>query len=647
MKNFESLNYDVVTLGRAGVDLYGQQVGGRLEEMASFAKYLGGCPANIAVGTAKLGLRSSIVTRVGNDHLGRFLQEEFAANGVSLEGIKTDPDRLTALVVLGVRDRETFPLIFYRENCADMALSPSDIDEALIASSLSLLVTGTHLSVQGVFDASMRAIEIAKKHDRKVLFDIDYRPVLWGLTSPDAGENRFVADGKVTERLQEVVGHCDLIVGTEEEFHILTGSTDTVSGLRALRDKSSAELVCKLGSEGCVVFKDEIPASLSEGVRGQGFEVDVFNVLGAGDAFFSGYLSGWLRGMPTEECCRRANACGAIVVSRHGCAPAMPTDEELSYFLGNGNDYQKCLVDGSLDLIHWSTTRKKPQYSLYAFAIDHRSQMEEMAADCGAGDEEIHRAKELAFSAFQQVAKDRPEYGMLLDQRFGEGPLHAMSDHDYWIGRPIELPGSRPLEFESDADVGAEIATWPRNHTIKCLLFYHPDDPGSLKKEQEEQVLRLFDACRKNGRELLLEIIASKNGKVESDTVSNIIHRFYDIGVYPDWWKLEPASDDVEWSAICDAVKANDPWCRGIVILGLSKPCEELASSFDCATRFPLVKGFAVGRSIFDQPLREWMQNNISDDEAINQMASNFSTLVNSWERAKLRYQSFSESAAG
>jgi 5-dehydro-2-deoxygluconokinase len=120
---------DVVTVGRVSVDLYGQQVGGRLEDMASFAKYVGGCPANIAIGAARLGLRSALISRVGDEHMGRFIREQLAREGVETKALVTDPARLTALVILGIRDRETFPLIFYRENCADMALTEADIDE--------------------------------------------------------------------------------------------------------------------------------------------------------------------------------------------------------------------------------------------------------------------------------------------------------------------------------------------------------------------------------------------------------------------------------------------------------------------------------------------------------------------------------------
>ena len=124
---------DAVMIGRAGVDLYGEQIGGRLEDMGSFAKYIGGSPTNTAIGAARLGLNTALITRVGNDAMGRFIREELQREGVNSAAVRTDPDRLTALALLGIRDQVSFPLIFYRENCADMAISVDDIDEALIA----------------------------------------------------------------------------------------------------------------------------------------------------------------------------------------------------------------------------------------------------------------------------------------------------------------------------------------------------------------------------------------------------------------------------------------------------------------------------------------------------------------------------------
>src|SRR3954466_14439053 len=169
---------DVIAIGRSSVDLYGAQVGGRLEDMASFSKAVGGCPTNIAIGTARLGLKSGLITRVGDEHMGRFIREQCAREGVDVSGVKTDPARLTALVLLGIRDDKTFPLIFYRENCADSALDESDIDESYIARAKAVLVSGTHFARANTAAAQKLAMAYAKKHGRKVAFDIDYRPNL-------------------------------------------------------------------------------------------------------------------------------------------------------------------------------------------------------------------------------------------------------------------------------------------------------------------------------------------------------------------------------------------------------------------------------------------------------------------------------------
>ena len=154
MKN---LNLDVITIGRSSVDLYGNQVGGRLEDMSSFAKYLGGSPTNMAVGVSRLGLKSAVITGVGDEHMGRFIIETLMREGVETRGVKIDPDRLTALVILGIRDTTTFPLIFYRENCADMGLNEEDIDPDFIRSSKSVVLSGTHFSTASTAAASRKA----------------------------------------------------------------------------------------------------------------------------------------------------------------------------------------------------------------------------------------------------------------------------------------------------------------------------------------------------------------------------------------------------------------------------------------------------------------------------------------------------------
>ena len=429
---------ELITLGRSAIDLYGEQIGGRLEDMASFAKYIGGSPTNTAIGASRLGLRAGLLTRVGADHFGRFILEELAREGVSTSGVTTDPDRLTALAILGIRDPDTFPLIFYRENCADMALCADDVDPAFVASAGALLVNGTHLSQPGVFGASLKAAQLMKANGGRVIFDIDYRPVLWGLAQKANGEDRFVESAAVTESLQRILPLCDLIVGTEEEVHILGGTTDTVAALRAIRAGSDALLVCKRGAMGCVAFPGDVPDDLDAGVVGRGFPIEVFNVLGAGDAFMAGFLRGWLRGMPIEKCCEIANACGAIVVSRHGCAPAMASWAELQVFL-TGTWPHRLRESAPLEQLHWSTNRQGEHAELTVLAIDHRSQFDDLITDLGTGDaEQVAHFKNLALDAVHRLAAGDPRFGVLLDGRFGARALEAAADLPYWIGRPIQ-----------------------------------------------------------------------------------------------------------------------------------------------------------------------------------------------------------------
>jgi len=626
---------DLITIGRSCIDLYGEQVGGRLEDMMSFAKYIGGSPTNTAVGAARLGLRTGLVTRVGADHFGRFISEQLFREGVSTTGVVTDRERLTALVFLGIRDPDTFPLIFYRENCADMALEMDDIDSGFMQSARAVLINGTHLSQTNVFDASVHACRIARAAGARVVFDIDYRPVLWGLTGKDMGENRFVADAGVTARLQQVLPLCDLIVGTEEEMHILGGSTDTVAALRAIRAKTGALLVCKRGAHGCSAFSAAIPDSLDQGVVGRGFQVEVFNVLGAGDAFMAGFLRGWLRGEPLATSCEYGNACGAIVVSRHGCAPAMPTWDELQLFLDGSARPFRLRDDVELEHVHWASTRTRVHEDLTVLAMDHRSQFEDMCRESGADPARIPAFKALALQAVDRLAQGDDRFGVLLDGRYGMRGLEAAADHPYWIGRPIEVPGSRPLAFESSPDVATELATWPYNHVVKCLAFYHPDDPPALCEQQERQLLRLQDACRKTRHELLVEVISSRHGAIDAHTAARAIQRLYDRGMKPDWWKLEPAADLATWANIEQVIRGNDPQCRGVLLLGLHAPSEVLADSFRVAAGSPIVKGFAVGRTIFADAAARWLAGDIDDEAAIADLSARFGVLVEAWRTAR------------
>jgi 5-dehydro-2-deoxygluconokinase len=629
---------DVITIGRASVDLYGQQTGSRLEDVASFAKSVGGCPANIAIGTARLGLRSALLTRVGDEHMGRYISEQMRREGVSIDGLVTDKERLTALVLLSVENDRTFPLIFYRENCADMALVEDDIDPDFIRSARAIVVTGTHFSRPSTDAAQRKAMRLIKEAGGKVVFDIDYRPNLWGLAGHAAGESRYIASDAVSNHLKGVLADCDLIVGTEEEVMIASGEGELVDALRTIRALSNATIVLKRGPMGCIVYDGPISDDLEAGIVGKGFPIEVYNVLGAGDAFMSGFLRGWLGGESLATSATWANACGAFAVSRLLCSPEIPTFEELQFFLSNGSKQRALRKDEAINHVHWATTRRNEIPSMMALACDHRSQLEDVAARVGADPARIRDFKVLAVKAAAQVAGGRDGYGMLIDEKHGREAMFEFARHPFgWMGRPVELPGSRPLRFEFSQDIGSQLVEWPLDHTIKCLCFYHPDDPAELKAEQQQKLRTLFEAARKVGRELLIEIIAGKHGKLDEDTIPRALEELYALGIKPDWWKLEPQASAGAWKKIEAVITRNDAYCRGVVLLGLEAPLDELEVAFAATADASVVKGFAVGRSIFAHAAEEWMAGRMNDQAAVDDMAQRFEQLTKAWLAARDR----------
>jgi 5-dehydro-2-deoxygluconokinase len=255
----------------------------------------------------------------------------------------------------------------------------------------------------------------------------------------------------------------------------------------------------------------------------------------------------------------------------------------------------------------------------------------------GATPEKIGAFKELCLKAALKVAEGRAGYGILCDSLLGRDALHAASGTGLWIGRPVEWPGSRPLTLEPELgpDFGG-LEEWPLENVVKVLCFCHPDDSPELWAEQGAVLTRLFHAARRNRLEFLLEIIPSKVGRVGDSTSADIIRRIYALGIYPDWWKLEPMKTARAWEEACAAIEENDPHVRGIVMLGLDAPEEELAEGFRLAAAYPLVQGFAVGRTIFAQVARDWLAGRIEDDAAIADMAERYQRLCAVWDDARL-----------
>ena len=292
--------------------------------------------------------------------------------------------------------------------------------------------------------------------------------------------------------------------------------------------------------------------------------------------------------------------------------------------------------DPGIELLHRTTTRPATPDNLCVLAFDHRRQLEELVVSTEPVGEKIAAFKSLVCDAVQKVAAESPDtnVGVIVDDRYGESVLAKLSAENWWIGRPVEIPGSRPVEFDPRNSMGLPLLEWPSSHVVKCLIFYHPDDNIELRLEQEDRVRQLHADCAALDRELLLEIIVtSAQQQCDDHTVANVMRRFYNLGVFPAWWKLESQSE-AGWQEISSVIERYDPRCHGVLLLGLDAPEEDLRQSFKVAAQFPVCKGFAVGRSIFGDAARRWFDNQIDDNDAIELIADNYRRMISFWQES-------------
>lgn len=325
---------DLVAAGRSSIDLYSSDIGAPFPEITGFAAFVGGCPTNISVGARRLGLRTVLLTAVGDDPVGEFILRFLRREDVDTAHIPVKPGFRTSAVLLGIEPPDRFPLVFYRDRPADMELSIDDVLAAPLERARAFLFTGTGLSREPSRSATLLAAERARRAGAAILLDIDFRPDQWH--DPRA----------FGVAIRAALPLCDIALGTEAEVKavvleraadvVVAGSQvsgaqvggDTDLAIAAVLEGGPRALVVKRGAEGASVHRPGQAA-----VHAAPFPVDVVNVLGAGDAFAAGFTYGFLRGWDWHRSARMGNACGALVVTRPGCANFMPTESEALEFI--------------------------------------------------------------------------------------------------------------------------------------------------------------------------------------------------------------------------------------------------------------------------------------------------------------------------
>lgn len=326
--------YDILTIGRSSIDLYSNDVGSPFPEITSFGAFVGGCPTNISVGTRRLGLNSALLTAIGDDPVGEFLIKFLNEEGVETKYIVTKEGYRTSAVVLGIEPPDRFPLIYYRDNCADIELTIDDVIASPIADSRAILISGTGLSKEPSRSATLFAIEQARELERLVFLDLDFRADQWhdprayGISIRSVLQNINIAIGTEEEiKAASLYSISDLSI---EHSQISNPNIDgdLNTAISNILESGTKALVVKRGSDGA-----ELHLKSGEVIHAPPYPVEIYNTLGAGDAFASGFIYGILNEWDWEKAARLGNATGAIVVTRHGCANFMPTMEEVNTFI--------------------------------------------------------------------------------------------------------------------------------------------------------------------------------------------------------------------------------------------------------------------------------------------------------------------------
>lgn len=329
---------DVIHVGRAGLDLYSNDLGAPFVDIASFAAYVGGSPANVCVGARRLGLQVAMATALGDDLPGDFVQTFLQREGVDTRWIVRKPGYRTGAAMLAIEPPDRFPLVYYRDRAADWELDPDDVAALPLHRCRVLQLAGTNLAREPSRAATTAAVESARAAGTHVLLDLDFRPDQW------EDPRRF---GLAIRALLPLV---DIVLGTEEELkaailrdregvQVVASQVsdarvrgDVAAAIAAVAAMGPELVVCKQGERGATVHRRRADGTL-QSTHATGFTITVCTTLGAGDAFAAGFLYGLLHDFDDAAAARFANACGAIVASRHGCSVAMPHLNEVESLL--------------------------------------------------------------------------------------------------------------------------------------------------------------------------------------------------------------------------------------------------------------------------------------------------------------------------
>lgn len=617
---------DLITFGEIYVDLCGEQIGAELKDTFSFRKFVGGIAATVAIGGARLGLKTALISGIAHDEMGKFLLEALQRENVNTTHLKSFPEKSSTLIMRAIHASDVNVGLFQNENPASKGLMPGDIQPAFIASSQALLIVASNFAHEKMSECSSKALIAARENGTKVILFLDQgadNPALNTLHEKEA----FI------KRLLNIVPQCDLIFGSEAAFLKITESTDIDAALKQLRTLGNAILVLK-HPEGCYAFASHIPSTWQETIHYPTIALKNRYAVEGMDAFIAGFLKGWLQNNSLEKCCQLSMFCQAIAQSQPNNMDYLPSEQGLFVATTQSpHSLEQTLHSAHFTHMHYTTTRPQPLEKHFIFQLGSLQQWEKISQTYPVDDAFIQKTKALVAKGVAIAAQGNPFAAIIIDEE-NDLDLFHLQPASYRLIRSVDTPQAVPFQFKNNPDITQTLLQWPQSQRVKATAIYHPDDRYALRGQQEMTLNLLHRSCRETKHELFLELAPPANSLITASTIAHIMQRFYEIGIYPDGWIISVPRDQRSWDSIAKVISDNDPYCQGVVVSTPAASLEQLNMIFDIVSKQKCCQGFIAGKNLFHPLLEQWFNQKLTEHAFIDMVATSFHQVMLRWEQS-------------
>ncbi len=582
--NRQTKPFDILLYGPLSVDFHGEQIGSFLTDTQSFRQYPGGI-ATLALGLVRLGLKTSLLSQVGLDAMGEFLQRQLTQEGVDISQLSVNHLISTPLRLVA-SDNQSY----------ESGLSSHEVvlDTRAIAQSRALLLTSSLFLQDNSQKLAKEAAVCANERKSKVI---------------------LLLDSSHAAIPQSVLPLCSLI--------FITNASEPFTCLQQVRKISDAIIVL-LDKNQIGVFSESIPANWQETLHTMPPSHDIADI-----AFITGFIYAWLQHNALAQCTQLALSCQTITQSRAPNSNSLPSKAELSLFLSHKKaPFTLSQHSVYFQHLHYASTQAKQTQPYFVFNMGSQAQWCEWGKNYTNDVALIDKTLSLTLQGLRKASANN-SFRLMTDDCPNVESL-AFSQ----IIRTVDAQDIIPLQFKGDPDISRTLITWPKNHSAKVTMQYHPDDPFALRKQQESTLSFLHRATRATFHDLWVDIVSPAKCLVTSGTLSHIVRRFYETGIYPNIWQITPPRDQRSWDSIERVITENDPYCQGVVISAQNILNAQLPFLIQSAAKQKYAKGLVVNRSILHPVLEAWFAQKLTEEEFMQHIAEQFSAIISLWEKS-------------